>query len=337
MTLKAIRGATTVDADTPEQIRERVKELLDSICKINKMTQDDVMCIMFSSTSDIRSFYPAKAAREAGYSSCALYSSLEPDINGSLKNCIRVMLLSEGSGNALHVYLHGAKALRKDLSKIINVAIDGPAGSGKSTVAKMIAEKLGILYLDTGAMYRAIALKCVRENADYAEKEVVRHLVDRLDLKIDYKDGKQLTILDGEDVSELIRTPQVSLLASYVSAYNFVRSKMVSLQREIASKFSCVLDGRDIGTNVLPNCEFKFYFTASPEVRARRRYEEDLSKGVAQSYEEVLKDINNRDFQDKNRAVAPLKKADDAIEIDTSNMTAEEVCNTVIKKIHEKI
>ena len=335
--MKAIRGATTVAQDTPEQIREGVKELLNGIVQANGLNTDRIICIMFSSTADLKSYYPAKAAREAGFSNCALYSSLEPEIDGSLKNCIRVMLLAESDKQPEHVYLNGAKNLRKDVTSIYNIAVDGPAGSGKSTVCKLVAKKLGILYLDTGAMYRAIAYKCVKDRKDYGDKDVVKHIINKLDLKVEYKNGRQVTLLDGEDVSELIRTPQVSMLASYVSAYSFVRTKMVALQREIAQKNSCILDGRDIGTNVLPHCKFKFYLNASPEVRAKRRFDEDKAKGVPQSYEQVLRDINERDFQDKNRAVAPLLKAKDAIEIDTSNMTIDEVVCEIISKIQEKI
>ena len=335
--MKAIRGAITVNEDNAEQIKSAVKELLNEIVNRNNLNFGEIVCIMFSSTQDLKSYYPAKAARECGFSSCALYSSAEPEICGALEKCIRVMVLVENDKMPSHVYLGKAECLRKDISKIINIALDGPAGSGKSTVSKLVAKRLGILYLDTGAMYRAIALKCVQNNADYCDKDVVKHIVNKLDLSIDYKDDRQITLLDGEDVGEKIRTPQVSLLASYVSAYSFVRTKMVELQRRIAAKFSCILDGRDIGTNVLPDCEFKFFLTASPEVRAKRRYSENLQKGENQSYEEVLKEINERDFQDKNRAVAPLKQARDAIVIDTSDMTVEQVVDTIIGKIHEKI
>lgn len=335
--MKAIRGATTVSEDTPKQIKEGVKELLNEIMKVNNLDLGQIICIMFSSTADLKSYYPAKAAREAGFSSCALYSSLEPEIEGSLKNCIRVMLLVESEKQPEYVYLNGAKNLRKDITSILNIAVDGPAGSGKSTVCKQVAKKLGILYLDTGAMYRAIAYKCVKDKKDYGDKDVVKHIINKLDLKVEYRDGKQITLLDGEDVSELIRTPQVSMLASYVSAYSFVRTKMVALQREIAQKTSCILDGRDIGTNVLPHCKFKIYLNASPEIRAKRRFDEDKAKGGNQTFEQVLHEINERDFQDKNRAVAPLQKAKDAIEIDTSDMTVDEVVNEIISKIQEKI
>jgi cytidylate kinase len=335
--MKAIRGATTISEDSGEQVRERVKELLLEIKSENNLDDNDVVCIMFSSTNDIHSFYPAKAAREAGYVNCALYSSLEPDVEGSLEKCIRVMILVNNDNHPHHVYLHQAQKLRRDISKVINIAVDGPAGSGKSTVSKLIAKKLDILYLDTGAMYRAVALKCIRKNIDYCDKDAVGQLVENIDLKIEYKDGKQLTILDGEDVSDKIRTAQVSMLSSYVSAFSCVRNKMVDLQRTIAKRVSCILDGRDIGTNVLPDCEFKFYVTASAEVRAKRRYEEDKAKGSKQTYEEILNDINERDYQDKNRAVAPLKQAQDALMVDTSDMNINEVVHLILSKIQEKI
>ena len=335
--MKAIRGATTIDIDTPEEIRTKVKELLKCIVENNRLSSDKIICIMLSSTADIKSLYPAKAAREAGFSDCALYSSLEPDINCSLKKCVRVMLLVDTDEPVKFVYLHGAKSLRKDLSAVINIAIDGPAGSGKSTVSKLVAKKLDILSLDTGAMYRAVALKCIQEGIDYAEKSQVEQVIEKIDLRVEYSEGRQLTMLDGRDVSDKIRTPQVSMLASYVSAYPTVRSKMVELQRKIAADVSCVLDGRDIGTNVLPDCPFKFFLTATPEVRALRRYNEDSSNGSKQSYEQILKDINERDAQDKNRAVAPLKRADDAVVIDTSEITAEEVAQRVCEIIQERI
>ncbi len=335
--MKAIRGAITVDKDSPAQIKDAVGQLLSEMVARNSVNSDQIVCIMFTNTVDIKSYYPAKAARECGYSHCALFSSAEPEIVGSLERCIRVMMLVESDKMPSHVYLKEAVSLRKDITKIINIALDGPAGSGKSTVSKMVAKRLGILYLDTGAMYRAIALKCVRDNADYCDKDAVKNIVNKLNLTIDYKDGKQITLLDGEDVGELIRTPQVSLLASYVSAYSFVRTKMVELQRRIASKFSCILDGRDIGTNVLPSCEFKFYLTASPEVRAKRRYEEEIAKGTNLSFEDVFKEINERDFQDKNRAIAPLTQAADAILIDSSSMTAEEVAEAIVTKVRENM
>ena len=320
--MKAIRGATTVSRDNPEQIQSAVKELLNTIVRVNNVGHGQIICIMFSSTADLKSFYPAKAAREAGFASCALYSSLEPEIEGSLERCIRVMLLVEGDFVPEHVYLNEAKNLRKDLTSILNVAVDGPAGSGKSTIAKIIAKKFDILYLDTGATYRAVI----------GVKSVIA-----VDISVKYKNGAQVTLMNNENVSDKIRVPEISMLASTVSAHKFVRDKMVALQRAVAADNSCVLDGRDIGTNVLPDAEFKFFLTASPEVRAGRRFKENLLKGINQPYEEVLKEIKIRDAQDFNRKFAPLVKAADAVEVDTGDMTIDEVAACLIGKIQRNI
>ncbi len=333
----AIRGATTVESDTPEQIKKNVKELLVKIKESNCLSFEDIICIMFSNTSDIRSFYPAKAAREAGFFSSALYSSLEPDIEGSLKKCIRVMLLADSNMPPKHVYLNGAVNLRRDIVKKLNVAIDGPAGSGKSTISKIIASKFDILHLDTGAMYRACAVACLRSGTDYKDEEKVKALLLNTDISVKYENGRQVTLLNGEEINEELRSPDVSMVASTVSAHKFVREKMVDLQRKIAEECPCVLDGRDIGTNVLPRAEHKFFLTASPEVRADRRSKENAEKGFNQPYDEVLREIKLRDEQDKNRKIAPLVKADDAIEVDTSDMTIEAVVDFIAKSIQEKI
>lgn len=331
----AIRGATTIDFDSAEQIKERVGELLAEMAERNALKDGQLVCLIFSNTSDIHSFYPAKAAREAGFYACPIFSALEPEIDGALKLCIRVMALAETSSPAVHIYLHGAKNLRKDISGKFNVAIDGPAGSGKSTISKILGKKLNILCLDTGAMYRACALKCLQSGAK--DEQSVQKIMEKIDLKVEYKDGRQVTVLDGKDVSNDIRTADISMLASKISAYACVREKMVAMQREIASATSCILDGRDIGTNVLPNAQFKFFLTASDKVRAERRFKEDKEKGYNPDFGEILKDIIKRDEQDRTRAIAPLKKAADAIEVDTSGMTVEEVVSFIENKIQEKI
>ncbi|MCD7728445.1 MAG: (d)CMP kinase [Clostridia bacterium] len=333
----AIRGAITVDSDTPEEIKGAVKDLLCSIKEKNNLSQDDVVCIMLSSTQDIHSFYPAKAAREAGFDGCALFSSAEPDIEGSLPLCIRVMLLCDGKFKPCHVYLRGAALLRKDLTSRLVVALDGPAGSGKSTAAKALAKHFNILYLDTGAMYRACALKCLGCGTPLDDGNAVKKVIDSIDLKIEYDCGRQVTILDGKDVSEEIRKPEVSSLASRVSAFPCVREKMVEMQRKIASSMSCVVDGRDIGTNVLPDCEHKFYITASTSVRANRRFLEEKAKGYETSLESVEADIIARDKRDTEREVAPLRKAKDAVLVDTSDMTEKQVLEYLVNKIQEKI
>lgn len=334
--MKAIRGAITVNNDTPEEIRDAMKEMLGEICTKNCLKAEEIVCILLSNTQDIRSFYPAKAAREAGFSSVPLYSSAEPFIDGSLQRCIRVMVLAETDTPAVHVYLRGAANLRKDLKKFA-VALDGPAGSGKSTVAKLLAKEYNILYLDTGAMYRACALKALSVAGGTVTEESAQSFISDIDLKIEYKNGNQRTILDGKDVSEEIRRPEVSMAASKISALKCVRMKMVDMQRKIASSMSCVLDGRDIGSYVLPNAEFKFYLTASSEVRARRRYDELRAKGYKVDLKELQKEIEERDLGDSTREFAPLVKADDALLVDTSAMSVEEVVAFIKAKIQEKV
>lgn len=213
---------------------------------------------------------------------------------------------------------------------MLNIALDGPAGSGKSTVAKAIANKLDILYLDTGAMYRACALKCLQCGVDVKDEPKVAEIVKNIDLEIKYDNGGQVTVLDGKDVSSEIRKPEISMLASTVSAHKCVRLKMVEMQRKIAASMDCVLDGREIGSFVLPNAEYKFFVTAKPEVRAERRYKELIARGNDVNYEELLKEIKQRDYNDSHREFAPLVQTADAVYIDTSDMTIDEVVAKVI-------
>ncbi len=219
------------------------------------------------------------------------------------------------------------------MEKIIRIALDGPSGSGKSTIAKRLSKELNILYLDTGAMYRAVALKALGLGIDTFDISGVSSFIDDIDLEIKYIDGTQHTFLDGEDVSEKIREPHVSMAASNVSSLRCVRLKMVDMQRKIASQMSCVLDGRDIGSYVLPDADFKFYITASVDVRADRRYKELTIKGHEIDFDLLKKEIEQRDYNDKNRDFAPLVKAEDAIEIDTSFLTVEQVINKVLSYV----
>ena len=246
------------------------------------------------------------------------------------------MVLAETENDVRHIYLRGASNLRIDLKKY-TIALDGPSGSGKSTVAKLLAEKLKILYLDTGAMYRACALKAVKEGISNLTEENIFPLINNIDLQIEYKYGAQVTLLDGEDVSEKIRCPEVSLAASAISALVCVRNKMVDMQREIASKMSCVLDGRDIGTHVLPDAPFKFYITADSKVRAKRRFDELRAKGYQVEFNTVWKEIEERDYSDSHRAFAPLCKAEDAVEIVTDSLSVQQVLDLIVRKIQEKI
>ncbi|HOM01763.1 MAG TPA: (d)CMP kinase [Acetivibrio sp.] len=220
----------------------------------------------------------------------------------------------------------------------ISIAIDGPAGAGKSTIAKLISKALNILYLDTGAMYRAVALKAIREGIDTSNREQMSKLVEDIDIKISHSEDMQHVFLDGEDVTGLIRTPEVSIGASNVAAVPAVRLKMVELQREISKMNSVVMDGRDIGTYVLPDATLKFFLTASVEARALRRYNELLSKGMTQmTLEDVKKDIEYRDKNDSSREFAPLSKAQDAIEIDTTDLSIEQVVNKIMEYVKEYV
>ncbi len=218
---------------------------------------------------------------------------------------------------------------------MINIAIDGPAGAGKSTVARAVAKKLGILYLDTGAMYRAMALKAMREGIDPNDKEQVLPLLECTEIYAKNIGGTQHTYLDGEDVSGLIRTPEISRGASDISAIPDVRIKLAQIQRNIAHTSDVVMDGREIGSYVIPECENKFYVTASVDERARRRLLELKEKGrdKGMTVEDMAKDIAERDYNDSHRAFAPLLRLPEAILIDTTDLTIDEAVNAVLKNL----
>lgn len=223
------------------------------------------------------------------------------------------------------------------MEKQFCIALDGPSGSGKSTVAKALSQKLNILYLDTGAMYRATAVKALKLGIDTFDEKGVKTFIDDIDLKIKYVNGTQRTFLDGEDISEKIREPHVSMAASNISSLKCVRLKMVDMQRKIASEMSCVLDGRDIGSFVLPNADYKFYITASVEVRAMRRFKELTEKGHEVDFETLKKEIEQRDYNDAHRDFAPLIQAKDAVYIDTSDLSVEQVINKVLSYVKKQI
>ena len=215
---------------------------------------------------------------------------------------------------------------------MLKIAIDGPAGSGKSTVSKIIAEKLNINYLDTGAMYRMCTLKILNKNINLDDENKITEIIDKIDIKME----NNVFYLDNKDVSEQIRDEKISKNVSKVAAIKFVREKMVDIQREIASNADVIMDGRDIGTHVLKESKNKFFLNASIEVRALRRYEELINKGVNVIKEEIIKDIAKRDKLDSEREFFPLIKADDAVEIDTSGLKINEVVDLIISKIGEK-
>lgn len=221
--------------------------------------------------------------------------------------------------------------------KKINIALDGPAGSGKSTVARILAADYGILYLDTGAMYRAFALGLLRKNINPKDGEAAQSAAAGVPVRVKYVNGEQRTYLGDEDVSEEIRRNEVSRAASDVAVHRKVRERLVEMQREIAGRMSCVLDGRDVGSYVLPHADYKFYVTADSRVRAKRRYLELLARGQEADERKIYEQILSRDKQDKGREFAPLKKADDAIEIDTSDKSIEEVVREIERIVDEKL
>ena len=221
------------------------------------------------------------------------------------------------------------------MQKIFSVAIDGPAGAGKSTVAKAVAKALNAAYLDTGAMYRTMGLYMVEHG--HRRPEAIAEAARTPDLRVEFRDGVQRMFLDGEDVTERIRTPEAAATASKVSAVGAVRERLVDLQREIARGQSVVMDGRDIGTVVLPDATVKIYLTASCEVRAKRRFDELTQAGKEITYEQVLDDIVQRDYNDAHRAVSPMRQADDAVRVDTSEMTRDEVVADIVRRIRTAI
>lgn len=219
----------------------------------------------------------------------------------------------------------------------IAVAIDGPSGAGKSTIARILAKELGFIYVDTGALYRAVGYAALTAGLDAKDDEKVCALLPSLNVELVYRDGEQRVLVNGEDVSDKIRTPEVSMAASAVSAIPTVRRFLFSLQQDMAAKQSVIMDGRDIGTVVLPQAQVKIFLTASAEDRARRRYEELIAKGTKVTFDEVLRDMQERDKNDSERAAAPLKAAEDAVLVNTSGNTLEQSVELLRRIVEEAL
>ena len=220
----------------------------------------------------------------------------------------------------------------------IAIAIDGPAGAGKSTIARLAAKELGFIYVDTGALYRAIGLAASRRSLTAEDKDAIIEMLTAIKVELAVNEKhEQIVLLDGEDVSGLIRTPEISMLASAVSAIPEVRAFLLDLQRDMAHTNNVIMDGRDIGTVVLPDAKIKIFLSASPECRARRRYKELIEKGMDVKYEDILSDVVARDYADSHRDIAPLKPADDAIMVDTSGEDLETSVNKLVSIMRERL
>ena len=223
------------------------------------------------------------------------------------------------------------------MAKMISIAIDGPGGAGKSTIAKKLAKELGFYYVDTGAIYRTVAYFLDLLGISPKDVDGVERYIDELTVEIEYdEDGLQHMIMNGMDVSDDIRTPEISMKASDVSAHAVVREMLLDMQRDVAKKHNVIMDGRDIGTVVLPRAQVKIFLTASAEVRAQRRFQELQAKGKKDSYEQVLKELQKRDYQDTHREIAPLKKAKDSIVVDTSELDIDGVVAAIRAIVQEK-
>ncbi|MCL2399214.1 MAG: (d)CMP kinase [Defluviitaleaceae bacterium] len=343
--MTSIRGAITVEANTSEAILDASKELLCEIIAANGskngLRLDQIIDITFSATKDLDAVYPAAAARAMGITEAGLFCVQEMDVSNSLPKCIRIMahvdIPEKKQSDMVHIYLRGADVLRPDLAKKkLAVAIDGPSGAGKSTIAKEVSAAAGIIYIDTGAMYRAVALHNIIAGTDIKDKEAVEKSLNHISIDIQHDDKKkQRLILNNSDVTEDLRTQKVAEGSSIVASYPAVRQKLVTLQQDLAKKYSVVMDGRDIGTVVLPHAQVKIYLDASLKERVHRRIHELELKGEPAEYDSVLQAIESRDERDMNRTHSPLLRAKDAHYIHSDGMTINEIANEILKEIQK--
>ncbi len=342
MNICSIRGAITIEENTKESIIKNTEELLKQILYKNDIKIDDIINIIFTATNDITKAYPAIGARNIGITNCAIMCFQELFIEDSLPMCIRAMLTvntNKTKEEILHIYLKDAKKLRPDLIKnsFIAVAIDGPAGAGKSTISNLIAKEINFTYIDTGAMFRAVAYYLLQNKINYENKDKIINCLNNIDINIKFEDFKQQIYLNNKNITKEIRTQEISKIASFVAQIQEVRQKLINIQKNLAQNKNVIMDGRDIGTNVLPDANLKIYLDASIEKRAKRRFEELFSKDKNIKYEDILLNIKERDKLDKERKIAPLIKASDAIYIDTSELDIYEVSEKIINLIKQII
>ena len=336
-----IRGAIQAE-NTKQSIWQETETMLREAIQANDLALEEIVAIQFTATADLDAAYPAVAARKMGITEAALSCVAEMKVVGSLPRCLRMNLWVENGKaqkEAKHVYLGGAAVLRPDLAggKSFAVAIDGPAGCGKSTVAKQVASDLALIYIDTGAMYRAFSLYCMRLGLSTEQEEAVLPALSDFSMEFRNENGQRRVYLAGEDITQTIRTQQVGQGASNVARYLPVREKLVELQRHMAQGKRVIMDGRDIGTHVLPNAQLKIYLDAALEERAKRRLGELRENGQQATLPEVTAQIAARDDNDKNRQYHPLRQADDAIVIDSTDMTVEEVAAAIEQLAKERM
>ena len=336
----SIRGANTVDENSKEAILESSRELLQQIIQRNALDTSQIVSIFFTATKDLTKVYPAVAARELGLTNCSLICCQEMYVEESLEKCIRVLFhveTNKSQDEAQHIYLNDAVKLRPDIAQTFNIAIDGPAGAGKSTIAKELSKKMSYIYVDTGAMYRAIGYYIFNQIGDqiYNEENLDQYIqnnLNKIHVSIDYEDGNQQIYIHHENVTKKIRTQEIGHIASIISANKYVRLFLVKEQQKLAKIKSVVMDGRDIGTHVLPDAPLKIFLTASVEVRALRRFNQLKEKGENPDVEIIKKEIQERDYRDMHREFSPLEQAKDAVVIDTSNRDINEVVNIIYEK-----
>ncbi len=338
--IKCIRGAITAESNTREDILLNTRQLLKEIIEQNEINIDAITAILFTATKDLDAAYPAVAARELGIVNASLMCAQEMYVQGSLEMCIRVQMSIETDkkqSELKFVYLKDAKKLRPDKveHKGVAVAVDGPAGSGKSTVAKALAAELGLVYVDTGAMYRGIGYQCIKNGISTDNTEDVCSIAKNINMEICYIDGKQRIFIDAVDITEEIRSQEAADAASAVAKIPEVRKTLVKLQREIAKNNNVIMDGRDIGSNVLPDAQVKVYLDADVSERAKRRCGELAEKGEEHDFYKVLDEIMMRDKQDRERKVNPLVVAEDAVIIDTTNMKIAQVKDKIAALIRD--
>lgn len=337
----AIRGATTCAQNTREHILDATQELLQGIIRENTVHETEIVNIMFTATPDITAAFPAEAARAIGLTTVPLLGAQEIAVAGAPALCIRVMfLLDKELPRALvkHVYLRGAVGLRPELVGVramrnINIAIDGPAGAGKSTVAKTVAKRMGLRYLDTGAMYRALTWLALERGLDLGDDTSLGKLAATLDFGLNT--DSELT-LAGRVLGDEIRTPQVNASVSLVSSHVGVRGIIVRQQQHLANCGGIVMDGRDIGTTVLAHAPVKIFLVADPKERARRRLRELESLGHKVDLAQVVEQIEQRDHFDSHRAVSPLLPAADAVIVDTTDLPIEKVISQILDIVAKK-